>query len=535
MGFGAVPCFAFAFVNSLRLDKRQSLEEESKAGKSLLVIPLKMAGLVCLVFLSICLLSAGSTGSGPAARSNPAALLATMPTPFPSSPPTITPTVSPSAAPSTFNEAFELFAVIGGGECAESLHYGPVPLTVNGSDGFAYYLSTATAFGQIGHRDWLQIVTDGSLQEEELFRIYWTFATDRTLAQRFSTAPTAPQTVSYRVVDTAGVAGSAGREYGFSGTWAFSSSATITMSKFTVARTSASFSADDGAWGAGNGLIDGNAPVTGQFWGQGNFDSSDAASCGNIYAKGTVVRSSSTSKSFMYLRKGVLFPTLSPSVRPSFRPSMRPSAAPVAIPTPAPTELMYMMKINQQIILSNVALTARAQDAIVRTIATVLSVDRKRVSITGSNATTTLLISTQTIADMRDYPTLRNNITAVFSLLASRLAASVISSDTFTRSLRQYGLTNAHADSAVSTYAGSYNNPASSSTEASSSSPWWESLEVILFIAAGIALALASWAIIVAHKDTWCRKADTRRGSIVVVLPDLVVSLDEGVEVELVV
>jgi hypothetical protein len=160
----------------------------------------------------------------------------------------------------------QLFAVIGGTYCAETLYYGPQQITLSGSaDGnYPYFLSTATASKDIPHDEWLQVVTsDGST---ELFRVYWKFATSKTLAQRFISATTFGDAVTYRIVDSG-----TNQELTYSAIWWFSSTAAITAAKFQTATTTCCFSADDGAWGAGTGVInaDGNAAgyAATSFWG----------------------------------------------------------------------------------------------------------------------------------------------------------------------------------------------------------------------------------------------------------------------------
>ena len=148
----------------------------------------------------------------------------TSPTAAPSVPKTPVPTYMPSAssAPTliptarpTNNLTTEfLFAVIGSGGCARSLYYGPQNITTAGSaDGkHRYFLSTATGGKAAPHIEWLQIVTsDGSA---ELFRIYWTFSTAKTLADRFQAAVSSGEAVSYEVYDVA-----SGQVYTYSGTW----------------------------------------------------------------------------------------------------------------------------------------------------------------------------------------------------------------------------------------------------------------------------------------------------------------------------
>ena len=227
------------------------------------------------------------------------------PTANPTTTPTASPSQQPTARPSALTGPYELFAVVGSNACAEELTYGPATLTETGSsDGYSMYFSTSTSSGQQPRTDWLQIVTlEGS---GELFRIYWTFSTAKTLADRFVNAPTNGESVSYRVVDTAGVAGLAGTEYLYTGTWRFSDGAAITASKFTNASTtSTGFSADDGAWGAAPSVINAKAGVPLNFWGVGNFYGQDYPSCNNVYANGNIVYSywhySYTVKVYMYI------------------------------------------------------------------------------------------------------------------------------------------------------------------------------------------------------------------------------------------
>jgi hypothetical protein len=166
------------------------------------------------------------------------------------------------------------------------------------------YFSTSTSSGQQPHTDWLQIVTTES--SGEFFRIYWTFSTAKTLADRFVNAPTNGERVSYRVVDTAGVAGPAGREYVYIGTWRFSDGAAITASKFTNTYTTRrGFSADDGAWGAAPTVINAKAGMPLNFWGMGNFNGQDYPSCNYVYANGNMLYAYSyysyTVKAYLYI------------------------------------------------------------------------------------------------------------------------------------------------------------------------------------------------------------------------------------------
>jgi len=219
-----------------------------------------------------------------------------------------------------------LFAVVGGSNCAENLYYGPQAITKTGSaDGQnEYFLSTLA--GLNAHREWLQIVTDGTT---ELYRIFWTFSSSKSIPERFANAVSVGESVSYRVVVPSGV------NYYYSGTWRFSNGASIFLSKFNVASTSCCFSADDGAWGAGNSIIDGNsisglANTGNSFWGIANFDNIDS-SCSSVYQNGVIT--SNNAKVYMYYNN-LNVPSAAPTQRsPTARPSRRPTNSPTTEPT----------------------------------------------------------------------------------------------------------------------------------------------------------------------------------------------------------
>lgn len=249
------------------------------------------------------------------------------PTRAPTIAPTKAPTISPSAAATITGEE-QLFAVVGGGSCAEALFYGPESLTTAGStvSGNAYYLSTSTVSRNVAHTNWLQIVTSDG--ETELFRIYWVFHTQKTLAQRFASAVSFGEAVSYRVVDA-----DTGLEYTYTGVWRFSNSAAITTSKFNVATTTGVFSADDGAWGGGTGTIDANGSgyTASAFWGIGNWNGADASECSHIYKAGVSYSSYGTNtRTFMYY-----FAPVPPSAEPTTAPTLAPTRTPTAKPTSA--------------------------------------------------------------------------------------------------------------------------------------------------------------------------------------------------------
>lgn len=222
--------------------------------------------------------------------------------------PTVEPSVVPSFQPTYAPENMELFALLGDSYCAQELQVGPVPVTLEGSGVSKYGLSTLV--GKTLHRNWLQVVTDGEI---ELFRIHWTFQTQKNLADRFASAVKVGEDVFYRVVESA-----TGQDYNYTGFWRFTSSpqaadmATLFASQYVEWGLG-----PNGAWGASNGVIDGNHVFGSRladktFWGIGNFLGSPS-DCSNVYQNGVVT--STTAKVFMYYDI-----TLLPTAQPSWKP-----------------------------------------------------------------------------------------------------------------------------------------------------------------------------------------------------------------------
>ena len=137
---------------------------------------------------------------------------------------------------STNPDPADLFAVVGGSTCAETLYYGPQAIAKYGSaDGQRpYFFSTLP---KAAHKSWIQDVTsDGTTL---MFRIYWSFTTEKTLSQRFADAVSVGESVTFRVVENTG------SEYFLSGIWRFSSGSN-SGSKFSSTTTTCCFSDDDG-------------------------------------------------------------------------------------------------------------------------------------------------------------------------------------------------------------------------------------------------------------------------------------------------
>jgi hypothetical protein len=151
--------------------------------------------------------------------------------------PSLLPTESPSAAPT----ALSLFAIVGPNTCAETLYYGPEPLTPTGTSNglYQYYVSTLDSNTALSNT-WVQVVTqtDGVT---EYFRLYWSFSDMMTVEDRFLTAQNTGVYVDYTLVEPDGTT-----TLYTNVQWRFSDSAGLTAQKFAVTSTTYGFSADDG-------------------------------------------------------------------------------------------------------------------------------------------------------------------------------------------------------------------------------------------------------------------------------------------------
>ena len=155
----------------------------------------------------------------------------------------------------------------------------------------------------------------------ELFTTTWTFATARTIEDRFYFANTYGEAVSWSVVDA-----TTGATYSYSGTWWFSDGAGITSGELCPTCSGTALSADDGVWAAGSGTINGNG-ASGEYgsWGVGNQNGADTA-CDNVYAGSTSSYTTySTVKNYMYVSGATHGSATTPS--PSRPPTPSPTAA----------------------------------------------------------------------------------------------------------------------------------------------------------------------------------------------------------------
>jgi hypothetical protein len=123
--------------------------------------------------------------------------------------------------------------------------------------------------------------------------ITWDFTIAKTVAQRFESAVVGGEAVTWTV-------NYGGSSRVLSGTWRFSSTAGSMLSRF--GGQGSSFSSDDGLWGAGTGIVNGDSDgiIHGDFWGHGNTDGGDSL-CATVY-----LGSSSSTQSALVNRMYVL-------------------------------------------------------------------------------------------------------------------------------------------------------------------------------------------------------------------------------------
>ena len=192
-----------------------------------------------------------------------------------------------------------LFGIQDNGRIAQNLAYGPTAIT-EASNAFL-----STLVGSQSHDRWFQRAVDGA--GNTLYEIDWLFSTTKTVAARFQDAVTLGESVTWTVTSPSIV----GSEI-LSGNWRFSNSAGDMTSRFSG--SGSSFSNDDGIWGAGTGLIDGNfnpnSNISNWEWGYGNYDGADAYVGSSIF-DGTLRINGITQptlpsgfKNFMYVDDG---------------------------------------------------------------------------------------------------------------------------------------------------------------------------------------------------------------------------------------
>ena len=200
-------------------------------------------------------------------------------------------------------DPFELFAVTDATRCAEDLSYGPATLT----EASAAYFSTAHK--DVQHRGFKQILApygdpDPNNNAAKMV-IDWYFSTTKTLKERWLAAVSGGEpctwVIQYR-----------GSTYTKQGTWWFSSGAgsqSAISARFEAASTSCCFSSDDALYGGGTGDVDGEGAHArpADFFGHGNYHSSDSSECNILYAGSSIASTTySDLKNFMYLSS---FPT----------------------------------------------------------------------------------------------------------------------------------------------------------------------------------------------------------------------------------
>ena len=205
--------------------------------------------------------------------------------------PTNGPTTSSTTTGSPTAYGQILFAVTGASGCAESLPYGPNPVTESGSP----YVSTQLK--SMLHSGWQQNLTTSA---GFTLSIKWQFFDVKTLQDRFQTAVATGEPVTWTIRY-------AGSTYSKIGTWRFSDNAGNMLTRF--AGSGLSFSSDDGMWGGASGVVNGDdgGVLPSDFWGHGNVNSADGSSCSRVYLGSSSPASGLTvSKNVLYLLSGEL-------------------------------------------------------------------------------------------------------------------------------------------------------------------------------------------------------------------------------------
>lgn len=234
-------------------------------------------------------------------------------------------------------EGYELFAVLDGTDCAETLVYGPSPITTDGSaDGYSAYLSTRTPNNHLPHNEWLQIVTSDG--DTELFRIQWHFLMTRTLEEGFMEATEIGASVAHDIIYADPAKATISTGYG---NWWFNNYvATRTygfINRFEASTSTANFSLAGGMWGASDGYMDGHTNMF-NFTGVGNLD---GYNCSTVFEQG-VPQDYPETKTYMYFSKQTAAPTQAPTFTATLSPTtistaVPTSAAPSVPPTTSPT------------------------------------------------------------------------------------------------------------------------------------------------------------------------------------------------------
>ena len=204
------------------------------------------------------------------------------------------PTCQCIAAPSPPPAPMQLWAVISGNNCAETLPYGPNTSWPGGSswDTTPYVCTNCVQFP---HATWRQYF----FSPVRNFTIEWHFNDSKTLEQRFNSATTGGncctcgqqccsgcgEPVRWTITDHGGQNVSE-----IVGTWRWSNSATSSGSYFSSSSSTSGgkgsggyFSSDDGCWGAGY-ILDGNSRQSNHvLYGICNLNSGDSGQCSNLF------------------------------------------------------------------------------------------------------------------------------------------------------------------------------------------------------------------------------------------------------------
>jgi hypothetical protein len=206
-------------------------------------------------------------------------------------------TVSPTPAPPS-TAGMDIFAVTSGSQCAEALPYGPNAISASQTSAYV-----STLYGNVRHQTWLQVVDPGD--GTPTMYITWNFGSWATIAERFYSAVNGGIPVNWTVI------------YGSqtitkSGQWWWSDQGANYNTLFASTTSGSSFSPDDGLWGAGSGVVNGDHGLPSDFWGVGNLDGWDGQ-CQYLYTGSSSYTTKPSVVNRMYVEVVSTAPTSSPT------------------------------------------------------------------------------------------------------------------------------------------------------------------------------------------------------------------------------
>eukprot|EP00439_Symbiodinium_sp_Y106_P047871 s4016_g6.t1 len=190
------------------------------------------------------------------------------------------------------SEQLLLFLQTNSTHCAESLPYSQDASLFSKSSEAGINLGLK----DVRHRVWVQELFVGDDQEPAV-TLKWKFTRRKTLQERLTAASRVGESVKWTLDPPC-----PNRRSTKQGVWWFSSNAGLGRFGFNFSGSGSDFSADDGAWGAGFGTVDGTGDMPEDFSGQANRCADrDDMTCGFIFHCGSLVDSRAVGRSRIYM------------------------------------------------------------------------------------------------------------------------------------------------------------------------------------------------------------------------------------------